>query len=125
MAIGFTLLDGSTQAIPDRGLQHTTKNRTLKVTFGDGYEQRLVDGINFKMQEFNVRFNNRTDDDADDIIAFFDNKKGVTAFDYTYPDTNESGGEKTIKVVCESYNLTYVNDEHSSVDATFRRVYER
>ena len=124
MAIGFTLLDGSTQAIPDRGLQHTTKNRTLKVAFGDGYEQRLVDGINFKMQEFNVRFNNRTDDDADDIIAFFDNKKGVTAFDYTYPDTNESGGEKTIKVVCESYNLTYVNDEHSSVDATFRRVYE-
>lgn len=124
MAIGFTLLDGSTQAIPDRGLQHTTRNRTLKVAFGDGYEQRLVDGINFKMQEFNVRFNNRTDDDADDIIAFFDNKKGVTAFDYTYPDTNESGGEKTIKVVCESYNLTYVNDEHSSVDATFRRVYE-
>lgn len=124
MAIGFTLLDGSTQAIPDRGLQHQTKNRTLKVSFGDGYEQRLVDGINFRMQQFNVRFNNRTDDDADDIIAFFDNKKGVTAFDYTYPDTNESGGEKTIKVVCENYDLTYVNDDHSSISATFRRVYE-
>lgn len=124
MAIGFTLLDGSTQAIPDRGLQHATQNRTLKVAFGDGYEQRLVDGINFKIQTFNVRFANRTDDDADDIIAFFDNKKGVTAFDYTYPDTNAGGGETTIKVVCESYNLNYVNDDHSSVDATFRRVYE-
>jgi phage-related protein len=124
MAIGFTLLDGSTQAIPDRGLQHTTQNRTLKVSFGDGYEQRLVDGINFKLQEFNVKFNNRSDDDADDIIAFFDDKKGVTAFDYTYPDTNANGGETTIKVVCESYNLTYINDDFSSVDATFRRVYE-
>lgn len=124
MAIGFTLLDGSTQAIPDRGLQHQTQNRVLKISFGDGYEQRLVDGINHKIQTFNVRFNNRTDDDADDIIAFFDNKKGVTAFDYTYPDTNAGGGETTIKVVCESYNLNYVNDDHSSVDATFRRVYE-
>lgn len=124
MAIGFTLLDGSTQAIPDRGLQHTTKNRVLKITFGDGYEQRLVDGINHKMQEFKVRFNNRTNDDADDIIAFFDNKKGVTAFDYTYPDSNAGGSETTIKVVCEEYNLTFVNDDHSSVDATFRRVYE-
>ena len=124
MAIGFTLLDGSTQAIPDRNLAHQHQPRTLKISFGDGYEQRLVDGINNNIETYVVNFMNRTDDDADDIIAFFKNKKGVTAFDYTYPDTNESGGEKTVKVVCEMYNLTYVNDEHSSVNATFRRVYE-
>ena len=124
MAIGFTLLDGSTQAIPDRNLSHAHIPRTLKISFGDGYEQRLVDGINNNVETYTVNFMNRTDDDADDIIAFFKNKKGVTAFDYTYPDTNESGGEKTVKVVCETYNLIYVNDEHSSVNATFRRVYE-
>lgn len=124
MAIGFTLLDGSTQAIPDRNLKHTTKPRVKVAKFGDGYEQRLADGINNLEQTFMVSFKNRTDDDADDIIAFFDDKKGVTAFDYTYPDTNAGGSEKTIKVVCDDYSLTFVNDEFSNVDAKFRRVYE-
>lgn len=124
MAIGFTLLDGSTQAVPDRQLKHSSKPRTIKISFGDGYEQRLVDGINNITQTFSLQFKNRTDDDIDDIVAFFDDKKGVTSFDYTYPDTNESGGEKTVKVVCEDYNVTFVNDEYSSLDAKFRRVYE-
>ena len=124
MAIGFTLLDGSTQAVPDRQLKHSSKPRTIKISFGDGYEQRLVDGINNITQTFSLQFKNRTDDDIDDIVAFFDDKKGVSSFNYTYPDTNESGGEKTVKVVCEDYNVTFVNDEYSSLDAKFRRVYE-
>lgn len=124
MAIGFTLLDGSTQAIPDRNLKHASKPRVLQAKFGDGYEQRLADGINNIEQTFTVVFNNRTDDDIDDIVAFFDDKKGVASFDYTYPDTNESGGEKTVKVVCDTYDITFINDEFSACSATFRRVYE-
>lgn len=124
MAIGFTLLDGSTQAIPDRMLKHNHTPRVLRAQFGDGYEQRLADGINNIAQTFTLRFNNRTDDNADDIMSFFEDKKGVTAFDYTYPDTNETGGEKTIKVICDSYALTFVNDNFSMVEATFKRVYE-
>jgi phage-related protein len=124
MAIGFTLLDGSTQAIPDRMLKHNHSPRVLTSAFGDGYEQRLADGINSINQTFVLRFNNRTDDNADDIMAFFEDKKGVTAFNYTYPDTNASGGEKTIKVICQDYALTFVNDDFSMVEATFKRVYE-
>jgi phage-related protein len=124
MAIGFTLLDGTTQAIPDRSLKHSSKPRVLTAKFGDGYEQRLADGINNIEQTFTLAFNNRTDDDIDDIVAFFDDKKGVTSFDYTYPDTNAGGGETTVKVVCDSYDTTFVNDEFSSCSATLRRVYE-
>lgn len=124
MAIGFTLLDGTTQAIPDRSLKHSSKPRVLTAKFGDGYEQRLADGINNIEQTFTLAFNNRTDDDIDDIVAFFDAKKGVTSFDYTYPDTNAGGGETTVKVVCDTYDTTFVNDEFSSCSATLRRVYE-
>jgi len=124
MAIGFTLLDGTTQAIPDRSLKHSSKPRVLTDKFGDGYEQRLADGINNIEQTFSLAFNNRTDDEIDDIVAFFDDKKGVASFDYTYPDTNASGGETTVKVVCDTYDTTFVNDEFSSCSATLRRVYE-
>lgn len=124
MAIGFTLLDGTTQAIPDRSLKHSSKPRVLTAKFGDGYEQRLADGINNIEQTFTLAFNNRTDDDIDDIVAFFDDKKGVTSFDYTYPDTNAGGGETTVRVVCDTYDTTFVNDEFSSCSATLRRVYE-
>jgi phage-related protein len=124
MPIGFTLLDGTTQAIPDRQLKHNSKPRTLRVSFGDGYEQRLVDGINNINQDFGLQFKNRTDDEIDDIVSFLDSKQGVASFDYTYPDTNAVGGEVTVKVVCEDYSVTFVNDEFSSLDAKFRRVYE-
>ena len=52
-----------------------------------------------------------------------DEKKGVTSFNYVIPDTN-NGGETTIKVVCDQYNLVYVSDSSYTFTATFRRVYE-
>ena len=59
-----------------------------------------------------------------DIVAFFENKGGVTAFTYTVPDTNESGNEVAIKVICDAWNKTYSFGDYYSATATFRRVYE-
>ena len=124
MAIGFDIGGAYGVICPDRNLTKTSKPRVLKATFGDGYEQRLIDGINNIVQSFSISFNNREKEEIDDIIAFFDSKNGVTAFNYTYPDTNAAGGERTVKVVCEDYNLTYTNSEFYGCTATFRRVYE-
>lgn len=123
MALGFTDLT-STRRIPDRGLTKKTTPRTFTVEFGDGYEQRIARGINNLAEEFSIAFTNRPVADIDDIIAFFDSKAGVTAFDFTIPDTNESGNEVTIKVVCETWNKVYFKDNFYNATATFRRVYE-
>ena len=123
MAIGFTDLT-STNRIPDKALSRTAKPRVQLAKFGDGYEQRLSTGINPLEETFDVSFINRPRVEADDIIAFFENKKGVTNFSFTIPDTNSGGNERIIKVVCEDWDLTYENAEASSVTATFRRVYE-
>lgn len=123
MAIGFTDLN-SVQRIPDRTLTRNNKPRVLKIQFGDGYEQRLQDGINNINQTFSVAFSNRPKADIDDIMAFFDNKGGTTAFSFTYPDTNAVGAERTVKVVCEDYSQSYSYDDFYSCNATFRRVYE-
>ncbi len=45
MAIGFTDLT-STNRKPDKGYTRQTQPRVLSTAFGDGYSQRLIDGIN-------------------------------------------------------------------------------
>ncbi len=123
MAIGFTDLT-STVRIPDKSMQRSAKPRVHLATFGDGYEQRIANGINNLVESYSVSFNNRTKAEIDDIVAFFENKAGVTAFTFTVPDTNESGNEVAIKVVCDTWNKTYTVGDYYSATATFRRVYE-
>lgn len=126
MAIGFntTASHGNRDIVPDRSLARTSRPRVLKVQFGDGYEQRVAEGINNINESYAVTLNNRPKAEIDDVIAFLDSLNGVTAFNFTIPDTNAGGSETTIKVVCEDYGLTYNNDEGYSCSATFRRVYE-
>ncbi len=128
MAIGFLIpssesyVSSDTQIRPDRGIRKASKPRIRTAKFGDGYEQRLVDGINAIEEQYSVSFNNRPKADIDDIVKFFDTRVAAS-FNFTIPDTNNSG-ETTIKVVCNSYNTTYNNDTTYSCSATFRRVYE-
>ena len=123
MEIGFLLLDGVSVARPDKNLSRTSAPRVLKATFGDGYEQRLADGINNIQEEYSIAFNNRTKEEIDDITAFFASKNGVTSFDFTIPDSNNSG-KSTIKVVCEEYSQNYTYGDFYGCTAMFRRVYE-
>jgi|TARA_B110000285_G_C15015507_1_gene558835 phage-related protein len=122
MALGFTV--GATNISPDKQLTRSTSPKVKLATFGDGYEQRLRDGINGLSESYNLSFNNRTKNDIDDIVAFFDTKHGVVPFNFTIPDSNGSGSETTITVVCDTYTQKYDYDNFYSATATFRRVYE-
>ena len=104
----------------DRGLSRSSQQRVLVASFGDGYEQRIGDGINVKQDSFSISFNNRSAAEANVIAAFFDNRAGK-AFTFTVTD---SAGNTNLKVVCDTYNTTYVRENIHSISATFRRVYE-
>ena len=142
MAIGFVIPAGSivsspahpaanTTIRPDKSLKRISKPKVHIAKFGDGYEQRLVDGINSIEESFNVVFSNRTRTEIDDIIFFLDSKKGVTAFNFTIPNSNvdianfpDGTHETTIKVVCDGFDITYDHGDFYSASAKFRRVYE-
>ena len=125
MAIGF-VYSGVLVATPDKTMTRTSKPRVLSSKFGDGYEQRIVNGINNIAETYNVSFNNREKAFIDDVVDFLDTKAGVTKFTFTIPDTNNTTrtGEKDVKVVCEDYSTNFEYDEYYSLTATFRRVYE-
>tara|TARA_A100000164_G_C21870369_1_gene754804 strand:- start:427 stop:1023 length:597 start_codon:yes stop_codon:yes gene_type:complete len=197
MAIGFTVT-GITdkKVVPDKTLTKQSAPKVRIQKFGDGYEQRIVDGINNIAESYMLTFTNRAKAEADDIIAFFDTNAGVTAFDFIVPDTNSTttttavvdgsisssknvtlsatnleiaGGavvsystsppisgtptvasingtalvlsttqnisdttvltfvnqnERTIKVICEDWSVSFTNNEFHNIQTTFRRVYE-
>lgn len=129
MALGFIIdtVSPPENIVYDRALNVQSTPRVLVAKFGDGYEQRLADGINTLEQTWNISFVNRTRQEIDDIAAYFTSLNGATAFNFTIPDSNVTGspaGERTIKVVCENFNIVYVQTECYTCTATFRRVYE-
>jgi len=113
----------------DRGFSRQISNSLLTAKFGDGYEQRALNGINTKQEQISVSFNNRDYKEGNLIAAFFDLKAGLN-FNLTVTNTKDVESSsptettETIKVTCDEYNLVYVNDSAVSIQTTFRRVYE-
>lgn len=126
MAIGFNVGGSLGVVVPDKTLTRQTKPNVLLSAFGDGYEQRISNGINNIKETYNLSFRYRTKADIDDIVDFLDTKAGVTKFTFTIPDTNNTTrtGEEDVQVVCDTYNTNFEYDDFYSLTATFRRVYE-
>lgn len=104
--------------IPDRNFRRTTEPRVLEAQFGDGYSQRTSDLLNNVNESFALTFNNRTNTDIENIIAFFEITGGYDSFDWTPP-----GESTSIKVIVDKWNKTYITNDYSSLSATFTRVY--
>lgn len=61
--------------------------RRLTAQMGDGYEQRVTDGLNPYLPTWSVNFTKRSETEAKAIHAWLRaNNAGVTAFDWTSPD---------------------------------------
>ena len=113
MTTGF-IYTGSTYATPDKQLTKTSNPRVLTAKFGDGYEQRIADGINVLNEEYTLSFKTRLKADIDDIVAFLDTQKNVSKFTLTLPDTNNTTrtGERDVKVVAKTYSVNSVSYTH-------------
>ena len=128
--IGFTVPGVSGQVVPDKTLQRQSTPKVRVAEFGDGYQQRIADGLNSVADVFTVNFVNRLKAEADDIEAFFRSKKAVTAFNFTFPDSNSSSNDSagnpvtTVKVICKQWSQQYGNSGSYSINAQFERVYE-
>lgn len=94
------------------------KPRVNKAQFGDGYEQRVGDGINTRARIWSVQFNQRLNAEISAINAFLEARDGREAFDWT-PPSGAAG-----RWVCESWEEGVTQPVYSSLTATFREVFE-
>jgi phage-related protein len=88
--VSFTTAPSGTNAYTiDRGVNRKATPRVLKFAFGDGYEQRALQGINSLDEEYSVSFRLRPKAEIDEIVQFFEFKQGITVFAFKPPHLNE------------------------------------
>ena len=189
MTIGFIVPNiTSSKVIPDKSLSRSATTSVRVAKFGDGYQQRVADGLNSIAALFSITLANRSKTDIDDIVAFFELNRGVTSFNFTTYSGNTgttpssgashavtmnasqnnlnisvgasvAGGgmpadsvvtgvtganvvlstsqdidglaltftnpnERTVKVICAQWDVTYSNSSFYNLNTSFERVFE-
>lgn len=95
-----------------------SKPRVRRVALGDGYEQRVRFGLNTDMKEWRLTFDNRTDAQRDEILAFFEARGGWDAFTWTTPHGDLG------QFVCDEWQSQLNSCNFNTITATFRQVPE-
>lgn len=102
----------------DWGAAAETTPRVLIAKFGNGYEQRAADGLNWQPRAWDVSFENRDTSTADDIVEFFTLMGGVTSFTWAPPRGT------TGKWVCRKWSTSEPNYGSVTIRARFEEVFE-
>ena len=105
---------------PTYGVQKRSKPNTKTVKLGDGYEHRLLFGLNQNPKIFNLTFE-VSETDADTIETFLD-ARAVDSASFTFTPPGESSSSQ---FVCENWNKSIPYLNRSRIQVTFREVFER
>ena len=104
---------------PTYGVQKRSKPNTKTVKLGDGYEHRLLFGLNQNPKIFNLTFE-VSETDADTIETFLD-ARAVDSASFTFTPPGESSSSQFI---CDSWNKSIPYLNRARVQVTFREVFE-
>ena len=100
----------------------TIENNLIKVALGDGYEQRLQNGINASRRTFSLSFLNRSDTVTSNILSFLSHptkgNNGASSFNWT-PPFGATG-----KWTCENPTVKMNSHNLNDIELVFREVFE-
>jgi len=104
---------------PTVGTTLTMRPRVRVAQFGDGYSQRMADGLNAQPQIWTVSWSPVTQANADAIINFLAARGGVQAFRWTPP------GQATQRAfVCHEWTVTPRGGLLVDISASFVEVFD-
>ncbi len=101
----------------DVGAKRTVTPRVLKASFGDGYSQRVPDGLRTQLGSWKVSFSNRSQAEADAITDFFSEKGGHLSFSWIPP-----GKTNAISVYVPTWEKDVGKGNRWTVSTTFQEV---
>lgn len=104
---------------PAWGTSLDKKPKILKAQFGDGYSQRTKDGINNNPGVWNLSLDEKTDVEADAIMAFLDARGGAEAFYWTPPSSSTQ-----VVVTCENCRRSWKAFNSNTINATFIQQFD-
>jgi phage-related protein len=94
---------------PSYASQLQLKPAVNVVRFGNGYEQRVPDGINSNQLRFNLNFEGRDSNEARAIAHFLHKRKGSEGFFFNAPFPYNFDGSQLYpkRFVCEEWDINY------------------
>lgn len=99
-----SITDGVFFATIDRASRRVVEPRSLKFNFGDGYTQRVRDGIHTIKETYTANFVNRPESEIMQIEAFLEDRGGVDPFAFTPPHLPSFTGSMTFDA--SGYSIT-------------------
>jgi len=100
------------------GTSKTSQPAVRRVQFGDGYQQRLVFGLNQDPKEWTLEFN-LSEAEAIEVETFLEARAGAEAFDWTPPDSNTS-----YKWICAEWTKSLDQPFRAVIRTKFIQVFE-
>lgn len=97
---------------PAPGASAKVKPAVLAAKFGDGYEQRIVDGLNSQPRKWSLRFTMN----VPAVLAFLEARGGADSFQWTDPLG------RTALWVCREWDPAHVGGDVFDLACTFEQV---
>lgn len=104
---------------PSYNVATTHAPKVNSVTFGNGYEQRIPDGIYTGLIKMEMTFEMRSDAEAKAILHFLRVRKGASSFIIkNLPEIYGDSGYKK-RFICPSFNSTFAFYNNHTIKASF------
>ena len=100
---------------PKYGASQAKAPRVKSAQFGDGYEQRVGDGINLIRRPWPLNFEG-TKAEIEEIDTFLENEQGITSFNWT-PPIGLAG-----KFICREWATAINEYDNWTLSATFIEI---
>ena len=94
--------------------------RVKSIRFGDGYEQRVADGINNNLNVIDITFENRDEREAAAILHFLEERKGTESFVFEPAKPYD----KASLYVCRNWDSNFVFYDNYNIKVQFEEVPE-
>ena len=124
---GYILLNGN--LIPDfwwkpsYNAKIDNKPRVRYNQFGNGYQQRISDGLNTDLIEFTLIFENRNEKETVSILHFLKQRNGQESFVYNIPTIySKSSNNLTSRFICPEWGSSYISYNNYNIDCKFIEV---
>ncbi len=100
---------------PDIGAQRRMKPHVYQIKLGDGYENRIADGINFMLPSWTVKFTG-SEAIVSQILNFLEGQQALTPFTWTDPLNN------TGTYICRDWNSSQIGFGVYQLNAVFEGI---
>jgi len=106
---------------PTYASQLQVKPAVNLIKFGNGYEQRIADGINNNLQKFNLNFEGRDKNETRAIAHFLHKRKAVDSFffDAPFPYNFDISQSYPKRFICDEWDVAYNFYNNYNITAKF------